>query len=503
MDHAGTGCAGRRSCAATGPDRERLNGPMTESPHMSHEEFRRLGHALVDWIAEYHRTIDERPVAARVAPGDLMRALPVHAPERGEPWDAILGDIERLVMPAVTHWQHPNFYAWFPGNGSYPAILGDLLSTGLGVNGFLWATCPAITELETRVMDWLGEMIGLPVCFRSDARDASGRSSGGGVIQGTASEAAVVAMVAARERAGGASAVAYTSSQAHSSIEKAAMVCGLGRERVRRVGVDESLAMRADELERLIRADREAGLTPAFVCATIGTTSTTAIDPLRAIGAVCRRAGVWLHVDAAFAGAAWVCPEYRWMAEGIELADSVCFNPHKWLLTSFDCSALWTADRQALTSALSVTPEYLRNAASESGAVIDYRDWQVPLGRRFRALKLWFVIRHYGVEGLRAHVREGVRLGEVFESLVRRDERFEVVMPRTLSLVCFCLRGDDDANRRLLERVNASGRALLTHTVVPIGGRPRYVLRMAIGGTATQERHVRETWELIRSCADA
>jgi len=481
---------------------------------MTSDEFRRRGHEMIDWIADYLDGIEARPVSARVAPGDLLRALPEKAPEHGESWDAIFGDVERVIMPAVTHWQHPHFYAYFPGNGSYPAILGDLLSTGLGVNGFLWATCPAITELETRVMDWLGEMIGLPSEFRSSGR-------GGGVIQGTASEAAVVAMVAARGRSQGTLSVAqssdispagdgrecgrhtvYTSSQAHSSIEKAAMVCGIGRANVRLIGVDEHLAMRADELERAIQEDRAAGRVPTFVCATVGTTSTTAIDPLRAIGEVCAREGVWLHVDAAFAGSACVCPEFRWMIEGVERADSFVFNPHKWLLTSFDCSGLWVRERKALIDALSITPEYLRNAASEAGAVIDYRDWQVPLGRRFRALKLWFVIRHYGVEGLRAYIREHVRIARVFEELVRGDARFEVVMPRTLSLVCFVLTAGDEANKRLLERVNGSGRMLLTHTVVPVRGEKRYVLRMAMGGAKMEERHVREAWAFIALQAD-
>lgn len=461
---------------------------------MTSDEFRRHGHEMIDWIADYLDGVEARPVSARVAPGDLLSALPEKAPEHGEAWESIFGDVERVIMPGVTHWQHPHFYAYFPGNGSYPAILGDLLSTGLGVNGFLWATCPAITELETRVMDWLGEMVGLPSEFRSSGR-------GGGVIQGTASEAAVVAMVAARGRAAAGQQVVYTSSQAHSSIEKAAMVCGIGRENVRLIGVDERLAMRVDELERAIREDRAAGRVPTFVCATVGTTSTTAIDPLRAIGEVCAREGVWLHVDAAFAGAACICPEFRWMIDGIERADSFVFNPHKWLLTSFDCSGLWVRERRALIDALSITPEYLRNAASEAGAVIDYRDWQIPLGRRFRALKLWFVIRHYGVEGLRAYIREHVRIAQAFEELVKSDARFEVVMPRTLTLVCFALKSGDEASKALLERVNGSGKMLLTHTVVPVRGEKRYILRMAMGGARTEERHVREAWAFIAGAA--
>jgi aromatic-L-amino-acid decarboxylase len=367
-------------------------------------------------------------------------------------------------------------------------------------------------------------MIGLPAAFMSGGE-------GGGVIQGTASEATLVAMLAARDRArrseGAGELVAYASTQAHSSVVKAAMIAGTAsgpedRERVRLIDVDERYAMRPEALERAMGKDVAVGRRPFFVCATVGTTSSGAVDRVGAIAGVVAslrgpsgtglresnkptpnsslREGPWLHVDAAWAGAACVCPEHRWMLEGVEHADSIAFNPHKWLLTNFDCNCFWTRDRRAITDALSITPEYLRNQASESGLVTDYRDWQIPLGRRFRALKLWFVIRHYGVEGLRAHIREHVRLGEVFEGLVRADERFEVVS-RSLSLVCFRFRGEgaeaDGRNKALLERINASGKAYLTHTV--LGG--RVVLRMAIGGTLTREEHVRGAWELIGSLA--
>jgi aromatic-L-amino-acid decarboxylase len=374
----------------------------------------------------------------------------------------------------------------------------------------LWATSPAATELEIRVLDWMAEMLGLPGMFHSAS------PGGGGVIEGTASEGTLVALLAARKRAGAATGAAaghptlYASTQAHSSVIKAAMIAGLAdgpddRRCVRLIDTDESLAMRPDRLERAIEADLAARCRPFFVCATVGTTSTTAVDPLAAIGPIARRHGLWLHIDAAHAGSACVCPEHRGLLLGVEQADSIGVNPHKWLLTNFDCGLLWTRDRASLTGALSITPEYLRTAAAESGepAAIDYRDWQVPLGRRFRALKLWFVIRHYGVEGLRAHVREHLRLAALLEGWIRADDRFRLVAPRTVNLVCFRLadRGgdDDDRNRRLLARVNATGRAYLTHTVLPGIG---FVLRLCIGGTFTRESHVREAWRLIARTAD-
>jgi aromatic-L-amino-acid decarboxylase len=474
--------------------------------HMTADQFRAAGHAMVDWIAEYLATVESRPVQAGVSPGQIYSGLPASAPELGEAWEGVWSDFERLIMPGVTHWQHPGFAAFFPCNNSGPAILGELLSAGLGINGFLWQCSPAITELEMRVTDWLGRLIGLPDSFLFG--EAGARASGGGVIHGTASEAVLTALVAARARAfadGGAAPrlVAYTSSQAHSSVMKAAMVSGLGRENLHVVEVDPTLAMDAAELGRRVRQDRAGGRTPFFVCATVGTTSTGAIDPIRTIGEIARDHGMWMHVDAAYAGAACICPEHRAMIDGVELADSFNFNPHKWLLTNFDCSAFWVRDRAALTAALSITPAYLRNKASESGDVVDYRDWQVPLGRRFRALKLWFVLRHYGAEGLRRYIREHIRLAEVFEGLVRGDQRFELPTPRCLSLVCFRLRGTDEANRRLLERINASGRVWLIGTTVPVGeaGADQFVLRMAIGSTGVQERHIRGTWEVIARAA--
>ncbi|NTX34141.1 aspartate aminotransferase family protein [Myxococcus sp. CA033] len=492
-------------------------------PHLSPEEFRKLGHRMVDWIADYQARLESFPVRSQVAPGGVASKLPEHPPEEGlageAGWEGIFKDLEDIILPGLTHWQSPSFFAYFPANASGPAVLGELLSAGLGVQGMLWSTSPAATELETRVLDWLAELTGLLEDFRSTS------ATGGSVIQGTASEATLVAMVAARERARrhGAPAdsewVAYASTQAHSSVLKAAMLCGVahGAEDTTHVRLIETSArygMRPELLERAIREDLDAGRVPFFVCATVGSTSSGAADPVRAVGEVMARtpmraSGGWLHVDAAWAGAALVCPEHRDLLDGMSGVDSLAFNPHKWLLTNFDCNAFYTRDRKALLDALSVTPEYLRNAASASGAVIDYRDWQVPLGRRFRALKLWFVLRHYGAKGLRAHIREHVRLGERFESWVSEDERFEVAVPRSLSLVCFRLKplpgeppqATDARNRELLERVNASGKMFLSHTVLhAVEGTPaRYVLRMAIGASMTQERHVRAAWELLAS----
>jgi aromatic-L-amino-acid decarboxylase len=463
---------------------------------MSPEEFRRHGHAMVDWIADYYSRIESFPVLSRAEPGQVRAALPLNPPAAGESFDEILRDVEKVILPGITHWQSPNFYGYFPCNASGPAILGDLLSSGLGVQGMLWATSPACTELETHVLDWLVHMLELPRKFHST-------ESGGGVIQDTASSASLCAMLAARERATDYASnrrgcdgklVAYTSSQAHSSIEKASQVAGIGTENLRLVEVDENFAMRPEALRRQMEQDRAAGLVPFFVCATVGTTSSNAMDPLLEIGPTCRENGIWFHVDAAMSGTAALCPEFRRFQNGLNFADSYCFNPHKWMFTNFDCDCFWVADRANLIRTLSVLPEYLRNKATESGAVIDYRDWQIPLGRRFRALKLWFVIRHYGIQGLQHHVREHVRLAQMFAEWVRGDERFELAAPAPLNLVCFRHTGGDAANESLMDRLNRGGDMFLTHT--KLNG--RFTLRFCVGQTNTEERHVRQAWEKIR-----
>ena len=466
--------------------------------HMTPDEFRELGHATVEWVARYWERLPDLPVGGSVRPGDVAARLPGAPPDKGDRLEGIFTDLDDVVVPGTTHWQHPAHFAYFPANTSGPSVLGDLISAGLGTQGMMWATGPACTEVETVMLDWLADLLGLPERFRG----------GKGVIQDSASSATFIATLAALHRASGGAWRAdgvtsrfavYTSSQGHSSIEKAARVAGIGDKAVRSIEVDPvTLAMRPEALRAAIEADRAAGVVPALVVATIGTTSTTAVDPLPAIGAICREFGVWLHVDAAYAGAAAACPEFRWINDGLDLADSYCFDPHKWLLTGFDCDALWVADPPSLTGALSVLPEFLRNAASESGDVIDYRDWQVPLGRRFRALKLWFVLRWYGVEGIRAHIRDGVALAQRFAAAVRADDRFEVVAPHPFGLVCFRLHGEDDtANETLLRRVNETGRCLLTHTKV----RGRYVLRLAVGAPSTRPDHIDATWKLIRETA--
>ncbi|HQY93174.1 pyridoxal-dependent decarboxylase [Caldilinea sp.] len=467
------------------------------SYHMTPDEFRTVGYAVIDWIAEYQARVATLPVLSQVQPGEIRAMLPDAAPSQGELFSDILADIDRIILPGVTHWQSPNFFAYFPANTSGPAILGELLSAGLGVQGMLWITSPACTELETHVMDWLVDMLALPQKFKSSA-------AGGGVIQDSASSAALCALLAARERAsqfainrtGGAGQLtAYATAQTHSSIEKAMMVAGMGRERLRLIDVDAAYAMRPDALTAQIAQDRAAGFTPAFVCASIGTTSSNAIDPLPAIGEICRREHVWLHVDAAMAGTAALCPEFRWMHAGLELADSYCFNPHKWMFTNFDCDAFFVADRKALIDTLSILPEYLRNEATKSGAVIDYRDWQISLGRRFRALKLWFVIRHYGVEGLQYHVREHVRLAQEFAGWVRASQTFEMAAPAPLNLVCFRHVGGDAVNQQIMDRLNASGDLYLTHTRLD----GKLTLRLVVGQTHTRAEHVRAAWERIQA----
>ena len=467
-----------------------------DSFHMTPEEFRKNGHAVIDWIADYRTRVEWFPVLSQARPGDLLESLPAAAPVHGESFDAILRDVESLILPGITHWQSPNFFAYFPSNSSEPAILGDLLSSGLGVQGMLWATSPACTELETRVLDWLVSMLALPEKFLST-------SAGGGVIQDTASSATLCALLAARERATDFASnqrgcdgklVAYTSTQAHSSLQKASQIAGIGRDNLRLIEVDENFAMKPAVLLAQIEKDRHAGLTPFFVCASVGTTSSNAIDPVEAIGRICREHKLWLHVDAAMSGTAGLCPEFRFVHDGLELADSYTFNPHKWMFTTFDCNCFYVADRNALLQTLTILPEYLRNQATESGAVIDYRDWQIPLGRRFRALKLWFVIRHYGIEGLQFHVRKHVSLAQELVGWIKEDDRFELAAPAPLNLVCFRHKGGDAINQTIMDNLNASGDVYLTHTKLDGG----FTLRMCVGQTRTELHHVERAWRRIQ-----
>jgi aromatic-L-amino-acid decarboxylase len=462
---------------------------------MTPEEFRSNGHALIDLITEYLEGVERRPVSSRVRPGDVRAELPEHPPVAPEPFSSVLDDLRDVVIPGLTHWQHPQFFAYFPANISYASILGELAASGLGVQGMSWITSPACTEVETLMLDWMQELLALPDRFRSSG-------PGGGVIQGSASEATLVAILSARWRATGGRVnvdgdtsrlVAYATSQAHSSIEKGLRIAGIGTDRIRSVAHDASFAMVPSALAAAIAADEAAGLVPFFVCATHGTTSSMAFDPTPEIGDICRAHDVWLHVDAAMSGIAALAPEHRWVNDGLEVADSYCTNPHKWMGVNFDCDLYWTADRVALLGALSILPEYLRSAAAESGAVIDYRDWQIPLGRRFRAMKLWFAIRLDGLAVFQAMIRRHVTLTQELAALVRRDDRFEIVAPHPLNLLCVRLVAGDAATDDLIERANATGDVLFTRTVLD----GRSVLRVSIGGSTTEQRHVLAGWNLL------
>jgi aromatic-L-amino-acid decarboxylase len=462
-------------------------------------EFRLAGHRLIDWVADYLDHVEQYPVMSQVKPGEIRAKLPAAPPVEGESFDAILRDVEQIILPGITHWQSPNFFGFFPSNNSGPSILGELLSAGFGVQGMLWATSPACTELETHVLDWIVDMLGLPGMFKST-------STGGGVIQDSASSATLCAILAARERitngrgnqsGADGSLTAYTSVHAHSSVEKGVRVAGLGSENLRLIEADEQFAMRPDRLAAAIEADLLDGRRPCFVCASVGTTSSTAIDPVSAIADICRKFGLWLHVDSALAGTATLCPEFRYLHDGLEKVDSYCFNPHKWMFTNFDCDCFFVADRAHLIRTLSILPEYLKNKATESGAVIDYRDWQVPLGRRFRALKLWFVLRSFGIAGLQERIRRHVALAQEFAGWVQADPRFEIAAPTPLNLVCFRHKGGDAVNQRILDELNGSGKLFLSHTKLD----GKLTLRMSIGQTNVEHRHVQQAWQLIQEAA--
>ncbi|MET0144881.1 MAG: pyridoxal-dependent decarboxylase [Ilumatobacteraceae bacterium] len=469
---------------------------------MTPEEFRARGHDLIDWIADHVENVEARPVAPAVAPGDVRSQLAPHPPGAPEPWSAVQADLDGVIVPGIVNWQHPSFFAYFPSNTSYASILGELLAAGLGVQGMSWVTSPACTELETLVLDWMAELLDLPERFRSAS------ATGGGVIQGSASEATLVAILAARWRATGGAVnrdgdtsrlVAYASSQAHSSIEKGLRIAGIGTDHIRTVAHDRDFAMRPDALATMVDDDHRAGLVPFFVCAARGTTSSLAFDPTPTLAETARAHGMWLHVDAAMSGIAALVPEQRWVNEGLGLADSYCTNAHKWMGVNFDCDLFWTADRTAVLGALSILPEYLRSAAAESGAAIDYRDWQVPLGRRFRALKLWMTLRLDGVEAIRAMIRRHIVLTARLAAEVDRDARFEVVAPHPLNLLVVRLTGNDADARTdaLIDAANATGEVLLTRTVLD----GRVALRFSIGATSTEWRHVDAAWRLLQRLA--
>jgi len=459
------------------------------------DAFRRDAHRLVDWMADYLAGVSKRPVWAQVEPGDIRAALPSEPPEHPEPFDAVLTDLDDLVMPGVTHWQHPGWFAYFPSNTSPPAILAEMVAAVLGQQGMLWKTGPAVTEVESHVLDWMVDLLGLPATWRVDS------GVGGGVIQASASDATHAALVAARRRAAqerGASlvdCVAYVSAQAHSSVDKGANVAGYGHVRLIDVGDDQE--QRPDALRQAIEADLAAGLVPTFVCSAVGTTGTGAVDPVRAIGEIAREWGLWHHVDAAWAGPFMMCEELRHHQDGLELVDSYVANAHKVIFTGMECTLFWVADRRPLLDAMSILPPYLRNEATESGSVVDYRDWHVALGRRFRALKLWFVLRMFGAHGIRDRLREYIRLATELSDRVDRHPSLERVAPTSFPLVSFRHTAGDDATRAMIAGIETAPDVAVTPS--ELGGRP--FLRISIGQLTTTEQHVDHLWQLIRDQA--
>lgn len=469
---------------------------------MDLDEFRRWAHELVDWMADYYRQIEKFPVKSQVKPGDILAQLPETAPEEPEPFQQIFEDFQKIILPGMTHWQSPNFFAYFPANSSFPSVLAEMLTATLGAQCMIWDTSPAATELEERVMDWLKQAMGLPSDWQ-------------GVIQDTASTSTLVALLTAREKfsdfkvnqmglAASPDLRVYCSTETHSSIEKAVMLAGLGRDNLVKVGVDQQLRLDPQALKQAIEQDLQNGKKPMAVVATLGTTGTTAIDPLKPIAEICEQYGLWLHVDAAFAGTALLLPEFRWMIDGIEQVDSFVFNPHKWMFTNFDCSAYFVKDVDALLRTMSVLPEYLKTKTR--GQVKEYRDWGIQLGRRFRALKLWFVLRSYGLHGIRQTLRNHLQWAEALEGWITAHPDFEMMAPRTLNLVCFryhplAIEDEnhlDELNDRLLQELNQTGKLFLTHTRV----NGHFTLRMVTGQTYLQKRHVEQAWELIKKTAE-
>jgi len=468
---------------------------------LSPEEFRKHAHQVVDWIADYLENVEDYPVKSIVKPKEIYDQLPDEAPENGESIDDIMKDFQNIIMPGITHWQNPNFFAYFPANSSYPSVLAEMLTAALGAQTMIWETSPAAAELEEQVMNWLKKMLGLPKHLE-------------GVIQDSASTATLAAILTAREKLSDYEVNErgfcesdnfriYCSTETHSSIEKAVKIAGIGKQNCIKIAVDEELCLRPDSLTKAIENDITHDKKPICVVASIGTTSTTTIDPIKEIATICKKHGVWLHVDAAFAGSALVLPEYQWMIEGLEQADSFVFNPHKWMFTNFDCSAYFVKDKEALIRTFEILPEYLKTKTR--GKVNDYRDWGVPLGRRFRALKLWFVIRNFGVEGIREKIRLHISMAKELTQKIKDHDNFEVVAPVTLNTICFRFnpaKTNDSAelnslNEKLLHQLNKSGKMFLTHTKV----KGKYALRLSIGQTNVSQKHVDQAWQLIQETA--
>jgi len=476
----------------------------------SADEFREFGKAMIDYVADYLENIRERPVLPNVRPGYLQQLVPTEAPEDPETWQEVMTDIERVIMPGVTHWHSPQFHAYFPTANSYPAIVGDILSDAIACIGFSWIASPACTELEMVMMDWLGKMLNLPQEFLFTGVLENGeKSSGGGVIQGTASEASLVALLSARARAISKykeehpeekledgeimnKLVAYASRQAHSSAERAGLLGGV---KIRLLDTDEDYSLRGDTLKTAIKEDQEKGLIPFCLIATLGTTACLAFDNIMELGPICQAEKVWMHIDAAYAGSAFICPEYRPILNGVELADSFNFNPHKWLLINFDCSAMWFRDASSVVDAFNVDPLYLKHRYQ--GEIPDYRHWHIPLGRRFRSIKIWFVLRMYGQSKLREYIRKHIALAHEFESLVEEDERFEITHPVTMGLVCFRLKGPNHLNEILNKRINDGGKIHITPSKVG----PTYILRFAVCSRFTESHDIDFAWTEISTLA--
>ena len=471
---------------------------------MDIDEFRKHGHQLIDWMADYMDTVEKLPVRSQVKPGEISNRLKEKPPTNGEPMENIIDDFKTTILPGITHWQHPRFFAYFPANSSPPSVLAEMLTATLGAQCMLWQTSPAATEMETRMMQWLASMIDLPKKFS-------------GVIQDSASSATLCALLTAREKATswktnelGFSTISrklivYTSEEAHSSTEKGAKIAGFGKDNIRFIPTDNKFSMCANTLRKEIQSDLDKGFVPTCVVASIGTTGVGAVDPIKKIATLCKEFDIFLHIDAAWAGAAMILPEHRSMADGIELADSIVINPHKWLLTNFDCSAHFVKDPNALTSTLSILPEYLKSKESED--IIDYRDWSIPLGRRFRALKLWFVIRYYGVGGLQKMIRKLIEFASQVEEWINDSKNFELVAPRSLSLLNFRLLSKqsgkvldiDKLNLKLLNDLNDSGTTYFTQNRV----RGHFAIRWSIGQTNTELRHVKGAWAQIQKTASS
>ncbi len=464
---------------------------------IDNKSFRKQAHQFVDWMADYLEEIEKYDVKSIVKPGEITKNLPENPPNSPESIEDIFNDFQSQIMPGITHWQSPNFFAYFPANSSYPSLLAEMLTATLGAQCMVWETSPAAAELEERVLDWLKQMTGIPENFH-------------GVIQDTASTATLTALLTARERQADfeinkkgfdhSKYRVYCSTETHSSIDKGVKIAGFGSDNLVKIAVDDNYRLDAGSLEQAIKSDIGKGLVPLCVIATLGTTGSTAIDPLDKISTITQKYNLWLHVDAAFAGTALILDEYKWMINGIEKSDSFVFNPHKWMFTNFDCSAYYVKDKEALIKTFSINPEYLKTKTA--GQVNDYRDWGIQLGRRFRALKLWFVIRSFGVEGLKQKIREHIQLAKEFEKWINENDHFEIITPRTLNLVCFRFKPSgisdvsllNEINERLLTKLNDSGKVFLSHT--KLNG--KYTLRIVIGQTHVSRRNVEAAWELIR-----